>query len=62
MNCKYTNTNGAASNNPSNLSSKPPWPGKKEPESFVERLRFNIDSQRSPNVPAETMMADIPSQ
>lgn len=32
----------------SNLSKKPPWPGKSVPASLIPDLRFKNDSKRSP--------------
>ena len=36
-------------------SSTPPWPGISVPLSFMSAARFNIDSNRSPMMPATTM-------
>ena len=33
---------------PSNRSKKPPWPGKKPPESFKRAWRLSHDSNKSP--------------
>lgn len=48
---KYTADAGIASKKESMRSSIPPWPGMSFPESFICRLRFIIDSTRSPHVP-----------
>ena len=43
----------------SNLSRKPPWPGIRLPLSFTLAIRFNLDSSRSPNVPAIVAIKEI---
>ena len=45
------NAAGAAKSMLSRRSSRPPCPGMIFPESFTPKLRFNIDSKRSPSCP-----------
>ena len=46
---KINKVAGVVINNESNLSKNPPWPCKSWLESFIFAIRFNLDSNKSPN-------------
>ena len=53
---------GMAINEESNLSSMPPWPGRRLPLSLTPRVRLSNDSTKSPKVPNTTTTKPNPIQ
>lgn len=53
-------TKGVAKSSESNLSRKPPWPGIKLPLSFTLAKRLSLLSNKSPKVPTNAAIEEIP--